>query len=63
LNGDNIPLDDLQMRIGELGDKSRELTLYCASGARSSYGQKVLQQLGFARVKNGGGIMQMMRQR
>ena len=56
----NIPLDELQMRIDELGSKSREITLYCASGARSAYGQRVLQQLGFTNVKNGGGIMQMM---
>ena len=59
----NIPLDELQARISELGSKSREITLYCASGARSAYGQRVLQQFGFTKVKNGGGIMQMMRQR
>jgi len=59
----NIPLDELQMRINELVSKSREITLYCASGARSAYGQRVLQQLGFTNVKNGGGIMQMMGQR
>jgi rhodanese-related sulfurtransferase len=59
----NIPLDDLQARITELGSKSRDITLYCASGARSAYGQRVLAQLGFTNVKNGGGIMQMMRQR
>ena len=59
----NIPLDELQMRIIELGSKSREITLYCASGARSAYGQKGLQQLGFTNVKNGGGIMQMMRKK
>ncbi len=59
----NIPVDDLQMRVNEIGSKSREITLYCASGARSAYGQRVLQQLGFTNVKNGGGIMQMMRQR
>ena len=59
----NIPVDELQKRIGELGCKSRELTLYCASGARSAYGQRVLQQFGFTNTKNGGGIMQMMMQR
>ena len=59
----NIPLDELQMRIIELGSKTREITLYCASGARSAYGQRGLQQMGFTNVKNGGGIMQMMRQR
>ncbi|HEY3373163.1 MAG TPA: FAD-dependent oxidoreductase [Prolixibacteraceae bacterium] len=58
----NIPLDELQMRVIELGDKSRDITLYCASGARSAYGQRGLQQMGFTNVKNGGGIMQMMRQ-
>jgi rhodanese-related sulfurtransferase len=59
----NIPLDDLQMRINEFGSKTRDITLYCASGARSAYGQRVLMQLGFTNVKNGGGIMQMMRRR
>ena len=59
----NIPLDELQMRIIELGNKSREITLYCASGARSAYGQRGLQQMGFTNVKNGGGLMQMMRHR
>ena len=59
----NIPVDELQHRIDELGSKSREITLYCASGARSAYGQRVLQQLGFANTKNGGGIMQMMMKR
>jgi len=57
----NIPLDELQMRIIELGSKTRDITLYCASGARSAYAQKGLQQMGFSNVKNGGGIMQMMR--
>lgn len=59
----NIPLDDLQQRIGELGSKSRDIMLYCASGARSAYAQRVLMQMGFTNVKNGGGIMQMMRSR
>ncbi len=58
----NIPLDELQRRIAELGSKSREITLYCASGARSAYAQRGLLQMGFTNVKNGGGIMQMMRQ-
>jgi rhodanese-related sulfurtransferase len=57
----NIPLDELQMRVIELGDRSREITLYCASGARSAYAQRGLQQMGFTNVRNGGGIMQMMR--
>ena len=59
----NIPLDELHVKINELGSKSREITLYCASGARSAYAQRGLMQMGFTNVKNGGGIMQMMRQR
>ncbi len=59
----NIPLDELPRRINELGAKSREIILYCASGARSAYAQQALLQLGFTNVKNGGGIMQMMMRR
>lgn len=59
----NIPLDELPRHVNELGDKSRNITLYCASGARSAYGQRVLQQFGFTNVKNGGGLMHMMMQR
>jgi rhodanese-related sulfurtransferase len=59
----NIPLDELHVKINELGSKSREITLYCASGARSAYAQRGLMQMGFTNVKNGGGIMQMMRMR
>jgi NADPH-dependent 2,4-dienoyl-CoA reductase/sulfur reductase-like enzyme/rhodanese-related sulfurtransferase len=59
----NIPLDELQMHINKLGSPSRDITLYCASGARSAYGQLILQQHGFTNVTNGGGIMQMMSRR
>lgn len=56
----NIPLDEFAERIDELGDKDREITLYCASGARSAYAQRFLEQSGFSNVKNGGGLMHMM---
>ncbi|MFT3751385.1 MAG: rhodanese-like domain-containing protein [Paludibacter sp.] len=59
----NIQLDELPARVHELGDKSRDITLYCASGARSAYGQRILQQMGFTNVKNGGGLMHMMMRR
>lgn len=57
----NIPLDEFGQRIDELGGKSREITLYCASGARSAYAQRYLQQIGYTNVTNGGGLMHMMR--
>jgi phage shock protein E len=53
----NIPLDQLARRIDELGtDRSREIVLYCASGGRSAMACGLLHQLGFERVRNGGGI-------
>ena len=56
----NICLDEIQDRLEEFGDKDRDITLYCASGARSAYAQQMLRQLGFTNVKNGGGLMHMM---
>ena len=56
----NIPLDELPNKAHDLGDKTREITLYCASGARSAYGERILMQLGFTNVKNGGGLADMM---
>lgn len=57
----NIPLDEIQNYIDKFGSQSRDITVYCASGARSSYAQRFLIQSGFTNVKNGGGLMQMMR--
>lgn len=59
----NIPLDELNTRMEELGSKDRDITLYCASGARSAYAQRYLQQMGFTNVSNGGGLMHMMMRR
>lgn len=59
-NAVNIPLDELPERLSELGDPNREIILYCASGARSGYAQRLLQQSGFTQVTNGGGLVHMM---
>lgn len=57
----NIPLDDIMVGKGELGDDlDREIIVYCATGARSAYAQQVLRQRGFSNVINGGGISAMM---
>ena len=56
----NIPMDDLGMHADSLGEKDREITVYCASGARSAYAARMLQQMGFSNVQNGGGLMDMM---
>ena len=56
----NIPLDELPGRLEELGSNDREITVYCASGARSAYAARIMEQQGFSKVRNGGGLMQMM---
>lgn len=59
----NISLDELPKQLNKLGGLSREIVVYCATGARSSYAQQFLAQNGFSNVRNGGGIMQMMRKK
>lgn len=56
----NIPLDEMQQRIHELGQKDRKIILYCATGARSAYGAQILKYYGYTNVENGGGITRMM---
>jgi rhodanese-related sulfurtransferase len=56
----NVDLDNLQQWAKEFGDKDRKIIVYCASGARSSYAMRILKQLGFTNVENGGGLHQMM---
>jgi len=56
----NIPLQELQERIHEMGDKNQALILYCASGARSAMARRYLQRAGYTDVVNAGGIGTMM---
>ena len=56
----NVGLDELSARASEFGGLDREIIVYCASGARSSYAQRVLEQIGYKNVRNGGGLHDMM---
>jgi rhodanese-related sulfurtransferase len=56
----NVGLDGLQQWAESMEDKDRKIIVYCASGARSSYGMRILGQLGFTNVENGGGLHDMM---
>lgn len=49
----NIPLDELPNRLAEL-DRTKPIILCCASGARSAYAQRFMQQAGFTEVFNAG---------
>ncbi len=58
----NVNLDEIYEWAEQISDKDREIILYCASGARSAYGQRILQQLGFTKVSNGGSLHDVMAQ-
>lgn len=59
-NALNIPVDQLQIRLQDLGnDKKVPLVLYCASGSRSAYTAKVLRLEGYTDVTNAGGLEDM----
>ena len=54
-----IPVNELQARLGELGDKTTPIVVYCASGSRSGYAARVLAMSGFKKVVNAGGLWDM----
>jgi len=56
----NIPVGELGRRAGEL-QKDKPVVLYCASGARSGMGARILKQAGFTQVVNAGGLHDMPR--
>ncbi len=55
----NIPVNELAARAAEIGPKDKPVILYCASGARSAMGARILKSLGFADVTNAGGLYDM----
>ncbi|MBS2028134.1 MAG: rhodanese-like domain-containing protein [Deltaproteobacteria bacterium] len=52
----NVPLQELGSRAGSLGEKTRPVVLYCASGARSAMARSRLKGLGFTQVFNLGAM-------
>ena len=57
----NIPLPLLPLKMKELEPKDSPIVLYCASGARSGQGMRLLKQNGFTDVVNAGGLDDMPR--
>ncbi len=54
-NAVNIPVDELQARIGQFVPKKEQpLLLHCASGMRSGQGKAILEKLGYTQVFNVG---------
>ncbi len=56
----NVSLDDLPSEADRFGDSDREIVVYCASGARSAYAQRILSQMGYTNVRNAGGLHDIM---
>ena len=55
----NIPLKDIKKRINEFGDKNKPVIVYCRSGRRSGIAKKILEENGYKKVYNGGGLKDM----
>ena len=52
----NIPIQELAGRMDELGEKEREIVVYCQSGSRSAMAKRLLESNGFTKVHDLGGI-------
>ena len=57
----NIPLQELQNRLVEVGDRQNPIVVYCASGARSAQAAVILSAAGFTDVTNAGGLKNLKR--
>jgi phage shock protein E len=50
----NIPVDEIERRMNELGpDKNRPIVLYCRSGRRSGIALDLVRRAGYTRAVNG----------
>lgn len=52
----NIPVQDLDRRIGELEPKDGPVVVYCRSGNRSGRATRVLKTAGYAKVHDLGAM-------
>ena len=52
----NVPLQSISKVAGIIDNKSTPIFVYCLSGARSLQATAILKQMGYANVKNIGGI-------
>lgn len=58
-NAVNIPVDQIQSRLSDFGEKTKPIIVYCASGARSAYAARILKNAGYTDVVNAGGLFDM----
>ena len=52
----NVPVQELNQRLAELGAKDRPVAIYCRSGRRSAVAAQLLRAAGFTSVTDLGGL-------
>ncbi len=52
----NVPLQELERRLGSLGPKDRPIVVYCHSGQRSGVAKRLLLANGFTKIHNLGAM-------
>jgi len=52
----NIPVDEVEGRMGEIGPRDRPVVLYCRSGNRSAHAARILERSGYANVHDLGAM-------
>jgi phage shock protein E len=52
----NVPLQELETRLSELGDKAGPVVVYCASGMRSASARGILRRAGYLQVHDLGAM-------
>lgn len=52
----NIPVQEIANRLTDVGDPEKPVVLYCRSGRRAAKAQEILEQAGFKKVANLGGM-------
>lgn len=57
----NIPVDELQRRLSELGPRERPILVYCRSGNRSATAAATLRSAGFQHVDDVGAMSNVTR--
>lgn len=60
-NATNVPVEGFADHLAEVdtlagGDKSRPIVVYCSAGSRAAKAKRVLDDAGYTRVTNGGGL-------
>ncbi|MFZ5893330.1 MAG: rhodanese-like domain-containing protein [Myxococcota bacterium] len=54
----NVPIDELERRLSELGSPEHPIAVYCRSGRRSARAVSLLRAAGFETVTDLGGLAQ-----